>query len=468
MIIDGISASKAGSAAPLRERATAAFLAFVEKKLGIKTTNDIRDLRVNLDMVETVRLANKLVQTGVITEFARVASDPDYPRTYTWRAVCNNETKHPVGGNTWESDHDALRAAIAEGLERFIWLTQEDYFQRAVRARAEDMARRGFFISPEKIAGFSDAQRHGISTRTISPETFFTWIQGVSLVRGRKTFVPAQVISGTKNRETAQIYPEPEIRVSTTIGLATWPTQVGAQLAGINEILEREAYMIMWLNQLSLPRYTLSSLTSVDPGLTKLFADLERYRFKVSIIKMITDAPTHAIAAVIEDTSRSFPLYTIGLKAHRNLTSAVQKAVSEALRAQKSQRNWEKAGNVWNVNTPLETIGHRDRLRYWSVPENAKHMKFLVEGKEISAEKTPWANDTENQHLERIIEWCRTKNYECISVPLTKSAKNVTPWHIEMMFMPDVQPTYLTERNRTFGCNRWKEVPEFFGYRALP
>jgi hypothetical protein len=113
--------------------------------------------------------------------------------------------------------------------------------------------------------------------------------------------------------------------------------------------------------------------------------------------------------------------------------------------------------------TPVGKIGHRDRLEYWGTAEHAKHLEFLIQGKEEDAPTALWETDTEEQHLSRIIEWCRKNNYECFSVALDTSAKNPTSLHVEQVVIPELQPAYLTETTQAFGGNRWKEVPLKFG-----
>jgi ribosomal protein S12 methylthiotransferase accessory factor len=249
-----------------------------------------------------------------------------------------------------------------------------------------------------------------------------------------------------------------------TNGLATWPTRAGAQLAGILEVVEREAYMVMWLNQLTLRKYPNASLRKLSPTLAKSYAACERYLYKVHVLQLPTDAPTHAVGVVLEDTTGNAPRFVLGLRSHTSLSSAVEKAMTEAIRALNIFRNWELAGNSWDKNTPIEKIDHHGRLHYWSVPENAKHLEFLVNGPEIPVEAKPWDHDSKEEHLQRMIEWCREKEFDCISVPLTSSAKNPTSMHIEMMVIPQMHPTYLEESQQHLGGTRLTDVPKALGY----
>jgi len=221
------------------------------------------------------------------------------------------------------------------------------------------------------------------------------------------------------------------------------------------------------LNQLSLPRLLNSELRQI-PSLGRLIDLFERYRLKLHIVPLLTDAPTHVIMVVLEDKSGVAPRFSVGLKAHRSLEFAIEKAATEALRAHTSYRLNIASGKVWDATVPVEKIGHRERLYYWGVPKHSARLEFMIRGpEEIRTEKRVWEDDTESEHLHRITEWCVEKKLECVSVSLGTSKKNPTDLFIEMVVMPELQPTYLTEPTRAFGGTRWHTIPKQYGYRSL-
>lgn len=468
MIIDGISVSEVSGRESVADRAVASFLKFIEKKLRVSVVRDARAEPFDTSLSEPLRLAKILMEHGVLKDFGRGRNVfPDEPPIKSWYAICNDPTSHQTGGTTWESDSDALHAVLAECLERYIWFTQDDYFLDPTKTTTDGIQMRGMCVRPEDFAGFSQEQRKNRPERDLRDDAEYLWVGGTSLVRGSRIYIPAQTVSAVRSRITLHEDKEPIIRQQTTIGLATWPTLTGARLAGALEVIERDAYMIMWLNQLTLPRLSLQSLSARFPELARNFEACRKYGLKTHVIRLLTDAPTHAIAVLMEDTSGSVPRFTIGLKAHRSLPFAIQKAMTEALRARFFCRTWFEAGNAWDMSTPTHSIGHLDRLFYWSVPEHAKKLEFMIGGPEIEATAVEWDNDDEEAHLRRIIDWCAKKNYECISVSLGHSSKNPTPWHIEMVVMPQLQPTYLAESLQAFGATRWSDVPKAYGMSPL-
>ena len=469
MIFDSIPFAEVSlKSGGIAHRALSSFIAQIEKKLGVIVSYDARTISLGRpDLLEATSLAHALERAGVIHSLQKSIVLPDEVPLTLWSAKCGDTTESFVAGcsprSNPDSDLQAMYACLAEGVERSIWFTASDHCKKTVHATTGELQRKRIsFIPPERFAGFNAAQRENNPKRELRPDSSYFWTRGLSLVRNTFVHLPFQTVSGKQRSENEIRESEPFIRQQTTIGLATWPTRKGAQLAGALEIIEREAYMIMWLNQLTLPKINLDSVCKDNEPLHTFIEKAERYNFKVHAIQMLTDAPTHAICVMVEDLSGMEPRFTMGLKSHRSLPYAIEKAMTEALRARRMYRHHVATGGHWDSKTPVLEVGHAERVYYWGVPENAKCLEFLIAGKEIVPEKKVWDSDTEDQHLSRILVWCRTSNFECISVPLTSSAKNVTPWHIEMMVMPDLQPTYLYENSRSFGCNRWQEVPKKF------
>src|SRR3989344_4792967 len=469
MIIDGVSyrefAEKVRSES--KYKIILPFVELMERKLGVNVVYDLQKLPFGrYDLADPLQIAYRFKKEGILEWFGYVDPLPDEPPFRLWKGSQGKEAGKQVGGGSLTDDRAAIFAVLGEALERYLWRTQQDYFVKPIRATAAQIAHKGAFVDPNLFAAFSKQQRDSNPEWHISEDSAFLWIQGVSLITSKKTYIPAQTASVAISPRHER---EPIIRMQTTVGLATWPTRSEARLKGVLEVIERDAYMISWLNQLTLPRVALAPLRSKYPAIDMLLKRCEQYRLKVPAIRMLTDAPTHSICVAIEDLSAHAPRFAFGLKAHRSLAEAIQGAALEALRARINYRKHFQNGGTWEPNTPVEKIGHRERTYYWGHGDNAKQLEFLIEGeeKETSAE---WENDTPEQHLQRIIDWCKKSQHECVSVSLGKSAKNPTPWSVEMVVMPDLQAKYLRESVQRLGGERLKSVPEKFGYtpRAKP
>ena len=67
-------------------------------------------------------------------------------------------------------------------------------------------------------------------------------------------------------------------------------------------------------------------------------------------------------------------------------------------------------------------------------------------------------------HLARIVAWCNSRNYEFASVDLGCSKHNVSPWHVYLSIIPELQPMHQNEKFIYLGGDRLTSIPTQFGY----
>jgi ribosomal protein S12 methylthiotransferase accessory factor len=468
MLIDGVSVSELQKDKNLPiGHSVRSFLAFLEEKIGVTILFNKRNYHDGrLDLAEQFTLAQKMIGAGLISSLFPAEKLPDEPKVKMWACRINSEKNKISGGISYTDDGDAIYAALAEALERYIWKEETDYYRKPLFASVFELQARGrLFFDPYVFVSYSTEQRISEPRLFFDENTKFTWIEGTDLLTKKPRYIPSQTVTGVKNyNHPVGMGISPLIRNRMTIGLATWPTLTGARLAGALECIERDAYMIMWLNQATLPRIDLASLAQKHRSIGDIIQNFERYKLKLHCIPMLTDAPTHTICTVVEDVSGHAPRFTIGLKAHRSITRAIEKSSLEALRARRSVRmSVQQDGEL--LEEFDKPTGHRDRLLYWAKEENARELEFLIRGELMSLQPKPWDNDSEEEHLKRILAWCKQENIDCVSISLTHSQKNLSTFFIEMVAMPQLQPTHLFDKDMTLGGERWRTVPQKFGFQ---
>ncbi len=465
MIIDGVRVTDAIRNLSSGNPAVAAFLAYIERKLNVVIVRDFKSVPWGRPEIGGVAsLVETLGKKGILKSVRPIVSPPDEPQLKRWEATGGGNSEHMSGGASLSSEKNAFLATVAESLERYLWSETTDYFKNPVTMSKNQMRGSHAHIAPERFAAFSPHQRSSDKRYRLDPDAAYLWIEGQSLITNKPVYLPAQTVSGSRGLRQAQSRNEPFIRPGITTGLATWPDKSTARLKGALEVIERDAYMIMWLNQLTLPRIELTYVAQTNPALQKLIDTCSRYGLKIHAVRLITDAPTFAICVVIEDLRAHAPRYSLGLKAGPVLADTIEGAAVEALRARTSYRSAISGGMSWDDTTPVHEIGHYDRLFYWGNSTHAPALRFMIAGPETAPEAEVWEKDTAQQHLNRIVAWCAQRGYECISVSLGTPQNNPLPWYVEMTVIPELQPTFLFEKNPVLGGTRLRIIPESFGY----
>ena len=317
--------------------ATETFVRFLERRLGGRFIYERSDLPFGrADLIDLFEIAEALRSGGVIKDVHRTRNYPDEPPFFQWAVTCNTDDAHTAGGISLQSDRDALVRALAEATERFIWMTAHDHLS-ASRRTISEMQRTGNMLSPERFVGFSAAQRGENPYLAFTADTAFLWARGRSHITKNDIWIPAQTVSGA--HVASEKEREPMILFPITTGLATGPSEEFALLNGALEIIERDAFMITWLNQISPPQVDLDELAKTDQEIASLQTMCTRYRLSFSAVLLPTDAPAPVVCVVVTDETSAGPGVTVGLKAHRALAAAVKGAGLEALRIRQTVRH---------------------------------------------------------------------------------------------------------------------------------
>lgn len=431
------------------DRALAAFVERIEQALG--GTFVIPRAQVpggDPALAEILSIAAMLQQKSVITEVNRVRALPDEPRYFQWRAKYHGNDS--AGGLSVRSEYDAVIAAVAEGVERSLWHTTVDYFLSPKTAKESAMENH---IATKRFTGL----RAGISDNA---DASFLWTKGYSWISKSYVYLPAQIVSGAHGSAGARS--ERRIRPIITTGLAAGAARTDALLGGALEVIERDAFMLMWLNQLSLPRIAAAELFTQNPFLEPLVRSCERYRLHVDFVQLVTDAPAYVIAAIIHDDAKS-PPFALGISAGADAGRTAEKALLEALRGRVNTRNrLEKHPN--EAHKAARDINHWERALYWTVDNRHEQLAFMTNGAVTPLKKKAWDGVSNEEHFRMITEWCTRKGYELVSVALTESKRNASPWYIEFVVLPELQPMHQRESEQCLFGARIREIPAEFGY----
>lgn len=466
MLIDGLPFEETWRHARPRSPLISPFATLVrsiERVFGARVLFDADRFPYGIGNAALQEAADLLRHSNVITGLRRVPRPFDEPPLEQWSVTCNTKPEHTAGGISFRESRNALAASLAEALERYLWYEATDFF-RSYRIVPPAMIGRPF-IDPRRFVGFTEKQRAENKHLHFYDAAAFSWTEGYSWTENRRVFIPAQTVSA-REANSRHALGEPVIRPVITTGLATWPTKRGAVLRGALEIIERDAFMIMWLNTLSLPLLPVDDVADANPNLRDLVRTCRRYKLDISFVQLLTDAPATVVCAVVSDESDEGPPRTVGVKAHTRLHEAAEGSLLEALRARTTARI-RRSERPLPPNTHPSKIRHLDRAVYWCDQEKKDALHFITAGDTLKAPPSaPWEHDDDGTHLSRIIDWAKHAGYTIASVDMGTSSRNPLPWHIHMTVMPDMQPLHQNEALPSIGGDRLKSVPESFGYRS--
>jgi ribosomal protein S12 methylthiotransferase accessory factor len=321
--------------------------------------------------------------TGIVHALDECLASSAEPRLY--RATCDvrggdallgSPLAHCAGiGGAGTTRAEAAAAAVGEALERYsaTYVPSE----RLVVTSARDLGDAA--VAPERFALFSDAQLAvpGFPFRRFTAETEVAWVEGRALESGEPAWLPAELVY---LGDTA--LPEGPIGYATSSGAACGETAAAAIERGLCELLERDAFMIVWAAQLSLPLLDWSAeqhLVELDrrffvpSGLRYAAIDLSAFHGVPSVLGVVR-APPGLPGAL-----------GVGAGTAATIERAWVKALAEAFAARSAGAKLEllEPGAYGPTGQGVTTF--EDHIRYYADERRATSAAFL----DASPARTP-------------------------------------------------------------------------------
>lgn len=362
---------------------------------------------------------------------------------------------------------EALSKVVGELLERYpLTLYRTKDF---VRASCRSLKQKGKnFLNIFDLAGFADWQKDAFPSRRFDEDTMFSWVKGEELLNERSALIPAQLVFWNYKRD--QESQEPYLRESNTNGAAGHFTKEETILAGIYENIQRDAFLIYWLNNIAPPR--IDPKTVRDEGLKRMITDCEKYEFEVVFLNTTLDLGVPSCVCTLVDQSGFGPKISIGGGSGPDLEKALMKSITEAM----GVYHWLRAGGKPFVLPPdykpftQKGIGQEERLMFWENQESFKILKPFLSGSLQSLAETadayPSSFKNPSEELEYVKEIFRKRGsgYEMYVYEAKHPVLDSLGYHSARIIIPVLVPVYLEETNAALGSTRLWDVPGKMGY----
>lgn len=301
------------------------------------------------DDARLIRVGTRAAGTDVTTAAARGALD--------------------AGTGGWAEREPAARAAaIGEAAERY---SGSFVPGESILASAAELGATA--VEPSRFALFADWQyaQRAFPFVAFTDESRVRWVRGFSLPDGREAWLPVQLVYLTWRRATG----EAPIGYATSSGLACGATLEEALLAGLLELVERDAFMLAWTNRLSLPRLDWRDDEELRAFEMRYLAPAGARHTAVDLSAFL-DVPV--VVAAVEGDGVVEPAFSLGAGCAAGVVDATKKALAEAY----AVRTW---GRYLMRSEPepvdaarVETFA--DHIRFYTGRRRAAAARFLITG----------------------------------------------------------------------------------------
>jgi len=363
----------------------------------------------------------------------------------------------------------AMSKAVGEVLERYFLSTYKR--DRLHAASYTELSKRSTVIDIRQFDFFLDWQKKRFPAFAFDNESVFQWVEGRALQGGASVYLPAQLVYWNYLHTPQGLPPEQVISMQTTSGSAGHFTKDEATLAALLEAIQRDAFLIYWLNTLT-PR-VIDIETITDPTIINVVEHLRRFNLEPIFLNTTSDfkIPT-ATCVIIDRADAARPIFSIGSGAGFTVEETLLSSAIEALAVLHfvSQQEPYPIAQSYEPFTSA-AITRFERLRAWQGPTMAERIPFFLSGKKQSVHEfigdAP-SMDTVEKRLAHITNECAAhgEGYEIYIYEVKNLVLEQLGYHVVRAIVPELVPLYLVEFAAPLKARRLKEVPGKIGYRA--
>lgn len=261
-----------------------------------------------------------LLKTGLIENFYKNSRYNDEPLLYQYTAFAKRGSNKAIGSGMSFNRTHAQTKALGEAIERLCLDCQPS--DKIIYSDKYSLD--SDFLDPLDVVSLSAAQKKEKKYKDFlfDNNSKFGWVQGVNIKNQKNTWIPAQLVYVPYSYEQN----EPVIRFPISTGAALGTSLETALYRGICEVIERDSFLIFYLNRLHAQEIDLNSEKDLR-NIRKLF---QRYNLDVKVYDITTDISIPVAMCLIIDRTRIGPYISIGLKCSLDLNEAVIGSIEEA------------------------------------------------------------------------------------------------------------------------------------------
>ena len=421
---------------------------------------------------ECIERAGRLVsdRVGIISKVDFEELVPGEPEVYSAHSepanvtvLCGQEALNHGDAASINPDR-AIMKAVGESVERYC---SGQYDESDLVFSTFEELQKGA-VDPQTFALYSDRQ-YGQKNFPYSPlnsKTPLRWARGHSLRDDVPRWAPAGFVYVPylfdDPREAPYFNP-----IST--GLACGPDTAWALYKSILEVIERDTFMIVWKNRLSVPR--LDPWSSKDPFVQQLLEVLDGVPLECEVLYLTTNIKVPVIIVVLK-SSTMIPYTIMGIGADLDPNRALIQALEEAYltflgmkRYAKFKGDYQPEPDFRDVKTPtLHALAHA------VCPELRSSMDFLTTSDApLSFDDLPnLSSNSKVENVKTLVNLLADKGFDVISYDLTTLDIDEVGFKVIRSVIPGMQPLDINHNRRFEGGKRLYEVPVEMGHIKKP
>lgn len=362
--------------------------------------------------------------------FSAECSDTHYATTFEYSD--RGRAEQLASGAALDRE-EALWSTIGEACERYIasCFFVENSFYKSEKELLSDAVPLSDFVL------FSDSQYSQKDFEFSRPEPTkpLYWDKGYSLHNNSTAYLPSQLVwLGFPHKDDSEVM---FTQIST--GLAAGSTLKHAELTGLREVIERDAFTTHWMLRHSPKKIRNEDIAERHPKLKLLLAN-ENLDF--SLLWMQTDIDIPCVLCIITLPKQAG--IAIGMSCHLDCIAATEKAVVEALHTY----NWilEMRRSSFPATSKIEIKDFEHHIRFYFDSKNHHILDFLFDGDYLPSEELDrhvFPNNNHSRQLTEVLTRIERAGYHAYGVDISKAEFTEIDIYAAKAVIPGLQPLHV-------------------------
>ncbi len=368
------------------------------------------------------------------------------------------------------SPEEAMSKAIGETLERYFSSIYSD--ASLIQASASSLlAKRRTALDISTLNTYLPWQKSAFPEFDVDEDTPLKWVTGEAYPSGKRVLLPAQLVFWNYDHGHIASKPEKALLRPTTSGCAGHFSKDEAVLAGLLEHIQRDGFLIFWLNHIAPPILDVQSLK--DTEIDEVIAYAARYRLDMKFVNTTSDINIPSVTCIVTDpTDTEDHQIAVGSSTGFDLKENIIHSAVEALVVSAHSGTLPPYALSEDYKPFSDKqIGRKERLSMWRGLKMSREFAFFTSGRMQDPRElikaTP-QNLTVKEQLAYVLAQFEQHGagYEVFVYEHHHEVLRTLGYHVVRTIVPQLLPLYLSEYAATLDSKRLKEVPAKLGYAA--
>ncbi|MGM5480025.1 MAG: YcaO-like family protein [Nanobdellota archaeon] len=391
------------------------------------------------------RMRSMLEQNKIISSLQKSFQFTDEPKFFQYTAFMNVnglpdfiKDDDNQGSGLSLTDNKAQIKAMGECIERF---ELSSNFEIGIKKNFNQLDNA---IDPVR---FVNNQKITYSLKQELHDEEFNWISVFDILNNKDIYLPSQLIYVPYSNK------ERVLRLPISNGAACASTKEEAIYKGICELIERDSFMLTYLEKRSPIKINIDSIN--DSDLNEIISRMKRYFLEPYFFDITTDIKIPTILCVLVDRSGVGPAISIGTKTDWDVLLATKGAILEAQHTRLWIRYQLIEGKSIKDEKNMSSI--EDRGLFWSSSSMIKHLDFILYTPRKTSIENLKIKISKSDYLKNVLNLLSEKNFTVFTKNLTSKETRNAGFFVYKTIIPELHPLYLFEHFKYFFGPRIKK-----------